>query len=176
LLVPPASNAAAESGAVTAASSAPDVEVADSTSPVSSSVVKKKKKKPTLDSFYDDDSDDGSAAFANVRSSAPSRENAAAATTTSVFLGGGSNIRTGAVKGSFHSVDTVIDEDLRCAAPELQFTLFCKHRMFNSCSFELPGCCSSAWSRFSVLVTAPLFYRLSRYSICLLQHVTLLGP
>jgi hypothetical protein len=113
-LIPVASSAAADEVPTAAPPPTSAVEDADSASPVSSGAQKKKKKKPTLDSFYDDDSDDGSAAFANVRSNAPARENFAAATATSVFLGGSSMSKTGVVKGSFHSIETVIDEDLRC--------------------------------------------------------------
>jgi hypothetical protein len=112
-LISMASSSAADTGASTAPPIASAAEDADSASPVASTTLKKKKKKPTLDSFYEDDSDDGSAAFANVRSNALSRENIAAATATSVFLGGSGTSRSGVVKGSFHSVETVIDEDLR---------------------------------------------------------------
>jgi hypothetical protein len=112
-LLPVASGSATDSAATVAPPPASAVEDADSASPVASAAQKKKKKKPTLDSFYDDDSDDGSAAFANVRSNASARENVAAATATSVFLGGSSSNRTGVAKGSFHSVETAIDEDLR---------------------------------------------------------------
>jgi hypothetical protein len=112
-LISIASSSAADVGASAAPPIASAAEDADSASPVASSALKKKKKKPTLDSFYEDDSDDGSAAFANVRSNALARENVAAATATSVFLGGSGTSRSGVVKGSFHSVETVIDEDLR---------------------------------------------------------------
>jgi hypothetical protein len=113
-LAPVVSNAAADSGAAAASPPLPAADDADSASPVASAAQKKKKKKPTLDSFYEDESDDGSAAFANVRSNAPARANVAAATATSVFLGGSSVSRVGVVKGSIHSVETIIDEDLRC--------------------------------------------------------------
>jgi len=123
-LAPVVSNAAADSGAAAASPPLPAADDADSASPVASAAQKKKKKKPTLDSFYEDESDDGSAAFANVRSNAPARANVAAATATSVFLGGSSVSRVGVVKGSIHSVETIIDEDLRlllkCVEPLLR--------------------------------------------------------
>ena len=115
-LAPVVSNAAADAAGSAAppAQPAPAVEDADAASPTASAAQKKKKKtKPTLDSFYDDESDDGSAAFANVRSSAPARANAADVAATSVFLGGSSVNRAGVVRGSIHSLETVIDEDLR---------------------------------------------------------------
>jgi hypothetical protein len=151
------SSSVADVGTSAAPPPAAAVEDADATSPVASASLKKKKKKPTLDSFYEDDSDDGSAAFANVRSNA--RENVAAATATSVFLGASSTSRAGVVKGSFHSVETVIDEDLRfdpviCSCISRNPCIFVSERSFH---YLCTGSCSGVWSPFFVLGTALLF-------------------
>ena len=170
-LVPVASSSDTHAGAPAAPIPESSVEVADSASPVASAAQKKKHKKPTLDSFYDDDSDDGTAAFANVRSNAPARENVAAATATSVFLGGGSINRTGVAKGSFHSVETVIDEDLRF--DYMLFASTTQNHVAFLMHFEiLSGSCSSASSPFFVLGTVPSFLPSCPYFMLSLQFVT----